>query len=87
MEKIYLHAKDLSESKYECLIKKRENHFFHHALHFNDPNAFIECSNTMDDVYGNTDNCNPSKKRNILIVFDDLIADIMTNKKIQAIIK
>ena len=77
IDKIYLHAKDLSESKYECLIKKREN----------DPNAFIECSNTMDDVYGNTDNYNPSKKRNILIVFDDLIADIMTNKKIQAIIK
>ena len=84
IEKIYLHAKDLSESKYECLIKKSENPGI---KHFNDPNAFIECSNTMDDVYGNTDNYNPSKKRNILIVFDDLIADIMTNKKIQAIIK
>ena len=55
--------------------------------HVNNPNAFIECSNTMDDVYENIDDCNPSRKRKILIVFDDMIADIMTNKKFQAIIK
>ena len=41
----------------------------------------------MDDVYENIDDYNPSRKRNILIVFDDMIADIMTNKKFQAIIK
>ena len=55
--------------------------------HLNDPNAFIECSNTMDDVYENINDYNPSRKRKILIVFDDMIADIMTNKKFQAIIK
>ena len=49
-DKIYLYAKDLSELKYEFLIKKRENAG---TKHLNDPNAFIECSNTMDDVYGN----------------------------------
>ena len=55
--------------------------------HFGDPNAFIQCSNTMDDVYENIHDYNPSRKRNILIVFDDMIADIMSNKKVQTIIK
>ena len=53
----------------------------------NDPNAFIECSNRMDDVYENIHDYNSNRKRKILIVFDDMIADIMTNKKFQAIIK
>ena len=73
-----MYAKDLSEPKYEFLIKKREDAGI---KHFNDTEAFIECSNTMDDVYENIDNYNPSRKRKILIVFDDMIADIMTNKK------
>ena len=41
----------------------------------------------MNDVYENIDNCNPNKKRNILVSFDDMIADIMNNQKFQAIIK
>ena len=53
----------------------------------NDPSAFIEYSDTMDDVYNNIDDYNPKRKRNILIVFDDMIAYIMTNKRFQAIIK
>ena len=53
----------------------------------NDSSAFIECSNTMDDVYENIDDYNPNIKRKILIVFDDIIADIMTNKRFQAVIK
>ena len=48
---------------------------------------FIEYSNTMDDVYNNIDYYNLKRKRKVLIVFDDMIADIMTNKKFQAIIK
>ena len=79
-----MHGKDLSESKYEFLIKKRKDV---ETNHFNDPNAFIECSNTMDDVYENINDYNPIRKRKKLIVFDDMIADIMTNKKFQAIIK
>ena len=82
-DKIYLYAKDLSEPKYEFLIKKRENAG---TKHLNDPNAFIECSNTMDDVYGNIIDHNPNRKRKISIVSDDMIAD-MSNKKFQAIIK
>ena len=41
----------------------------------------------MNDVYENIDNYNPNRKRKVLIVFDDTIADIMTNKKFQSIIK
>ena len=62
----------------KILIKKRNDVG---TNHFNDPNAFIECSNTMDDVYENVDDYNPSRKRKTFIVFDDMIADIMSNKK------
>ena len=55
--------------------------------HLNYLNAFIECSNTMEDVYQNTDDYNPSRKIKILIVFDDMIAEIMSNKEFQAVIK
>ena len=41
----------------------------------------------MDDVYENIHDYNPNRRRKILIVFDDMIADIMTNKRFQAIIK
>ena len=55
--------------------------------HLNDPNAFIEGSNTMDDVYENICDYMPSRKRKILIAFDGMIADTMVNKKFKAIIK
>ena len=83
-DKIYLYAKDLSESKYEHLIKNGENVAI---KHLNYSKAFIDCSNTIDDVYENIDDYNPNRKRKILIVFDDMIADIMTNKRFQSIIK
>ena len=84
IDKIYLYARDLSEPKYEYLIKKREDAGI---KHLNNPNAFIECSNTMDDVYENIDDYNLGRRRNIFIVFDDMIADIMINKRFQSIIK
>ena len=65
IDKICLYAKDLSEPKYEFLIKKLEDAG---TKHLNDPNAFIECSNTMDDVYENIDDYNPNKKRKLLTV-------------------
>ena len=82
IEKIFLYAKDLSEPKYEFLIKKCKK-----IKHLNEPNTFIECSNTMNAVYENIDDCNPSRKRKNLVVFDDMIAGIMTNNKFQTIIK
>ena len=84
VDKIYLYAKDLDEPKYQFLIKKRENTGI---KKLNDPSAFIEYSNTMDDVYNNIYDYNPKRKKNFLIVFDDMIADIMTNERFQSIIK
>ena len=79
-----MYAKDLGQPKYEHLIKSRENAGI---KHLNDSKAFIEYSNTMNDVYENIDLYNPNRRRKVLIVFDDMIADIMTNKKFQSIIK
>ena len=84
IDKIYLYAKDLSEPQYQLLIEKRENAG---VKNYNGPTVFIEYSNSMDDAYNNTDNCNPKRKRKILILFNDMIVDIMTNKKFQAVIK
>ena len=67
-DKIYLYAKYLSEPKYEFLIKNRENAGL---KYLNDSNAFIECSNTMANVYENIDYYNLSRKRQVLIIFDD----------------
>ena len=84
IDKIYLYARDLSTPQYQFLIKKREEAGI---KHYDDPNAFIKYSNTVDDVYENINDYNPIRKRKKLIVFDDMIADIMTNKRFQAIIK
>ena len=84
VDKIYLYAKDLSEPKYEFLINNRKNAGI---KHFNDSTAFIEYSNDMDDVLTNIDDYNKKRKRKVLIVFDDMIADIMSSKKFKAIIK
>ena len=60
IDKIYLYAKDLSGSKCEFLIKNRENAGIKHV---NKLKAFVQCSNKMDDVYRNTDDYNPSRRR------------------------
>ena len=79
-----MYARDLREPKYEYLIKKREDAGINHV---NNPNAYIECSNTVDVVYKNINDYNPIRKRKKLIVFDYMIEAIMGNKKFQAIIK
>ena len=84
IDKIYLYARDLSEPKYEFLVKKCEDVGIKHV---NNSNAFTECSNTMENVYENTDDYNPIRKRKKLIVFDDMIADIMKNRRFPAVIK
>ena len=79
IDKIYLYAKDPYEAKYQYLINKREKVGLDH---FNDPKAFIEYSNNMLGVYKNIEDYNPDKKRKVLIVFDDMIADMINNKKL-----
>ena len=83
IDKIYLYAKDLYKTKYQFLINKRESTGL---KHFNDPKAFIEYSNDMHDVYKNIDEYNPDKENKILIVFDDMIADMINNKKLNSIV-
>ena len=70
IDKIYLYAKDLSDPKCQFLIKTREDAGI---KHLGDSSAFIEYSNTRDDVYNNIDDYNPKRKRKILIVFDEMI--------------
>ena len=60
------------------LINKRESTGLGYL---NDSKAFIEYSNDMDDIYKNIEEYNPNKKQKILIVFDDIIADVLRNKK------
>ena len=70
IDKIYLYAKDLSKPKYQFLIEKGKNAGI---KNYNDPTAFIEYSNTIDDFFSNIDDYKPKRKRKILIVFDDMI--------------
>ena len=84
IDNIDLYARDLSEPKYECLIKKCKDVGIKEV---NNPNAFIEYSNTMNHVYDNIDDYNSNRKRKNLIVFDDMTADFTTSKTFQAIIK
>ena len=72
-----MYARALSEPQYEYLIKKREDAGI---KHLNNPNTFIECSNTIDDVYENINDYNPIRKRKKSIALDHMIADIMGNK-------
>ena len=83
IDKIYLYAKDPYESKYQYLINKREGVGINH---FNDPKAFIEYSNDMHDVYKNINQYNPDKENKILIIFDDMIVDMIHNKKLNSIV-
>ena len=79
IDKIYLYAKDLYEAKYQLLINKRESTGL---KHFSDFKAFIEYSNNVDDIFKNIEEGNPNKKCKILIIFDDMIADMLTNKNL-----
>ena len=70
IDKNYLKAKDPFEAKYQFLINKREGSWL---KYFNDSKAFIEYSNDMNDFYENIEEYNPTKKRKILILFDDMM--------------
>ena len=76
-------AKDPYEAKYQYLINKREGVGINH---FKDPKAFIEYSNDTHNVYKNIDDHNPDKENKVLIVFDDMIADMIRNTKLNSIV-
>ena len=83
IDKTYLYAKDPYETKYQYLVNKREKVGLNH---FNDPKAFMEFSNDMQDVYKNIEDYNPIKKLKILLAFDDMIADMINNIKLNPIV-
>ena len=80
IDKIQIYVKDPSESKYQLLIKGKEKVGIEN---FKYPKSFIDYSQTIDDVYEDLEDYNPTKKRRVLIVFDDMIADMKSNKKVQ----
>ena len=83
IDKIYLYAKDPFEAKYQYLIKilGKVGIDYH-----NDPRAYIEYSNDMCDVYKNINYYKPDNEIKILIIFDDMIADMIHNKKLDSIV-
>ena len=84
IDKIYLRAKDIHKPKYEYLINKREQVGI---KNLNDPRAFIEYSDDMNDVLNDINNYNKNRDKKVLIAFDDMIADIEYNKNFKQIIK
>ena len=82
IDKIYFYVKDPYEYKYQYLISICEKVGL---KRFNDPKAFIEYSNDMCNVYRNINYYNPDKENKILIVSDDMIADMIQNKKLNSI--
>ena len=84
IDKIYLYAKDADEKKYQYLINKREQAGI---KNLNDPHACIEYSNDMNDVLEDINSYNKTRDKKVLILFDDMIADIMRSEKFKAIVK
>ena len=83
IDKIYQYAKDPYEATYKYLINKRKRVGLDH---FNYPKAFMEYSNDMQDVYKKTEDNNPDKKGKVLIVFDDMIADMVSIKRLGSVV-
>ena len=83
IDKTYTYAKDPSEANYQFFINKRKSKGW---KTFNDSKVFIKYSNNMDDVYKNVEEYNPNKKEKSLTVFDNMIADILSNRKLNKIV-
>ena len=82
IEKVSLYTTDTYEAKYQLLINKRESTGL---KHLNGSKVSIEYSNYMDDIYKNIEEHNPNKKRKILTVLNDMIVDMLSNKKLNPI--
>ena len=83
IDKIYLYVKDPFESKYQLLINRREKI---RTKKLKNSKAFIDYLQTIDVVYENLEDYNPPKKRKVLILFNDMIADMEANKKLSAVV-
>ena len=83
IDKIYLYAKDLYEAKYQYLISICEKVGIDH---FDDLKAYTKHSNDMRDVHIHIDEYNPDPENKTLIGFDDMIADMINNRKLDSIV-
>ena len=84
--KIYLYVKDPLEWKYQLLSKEREKVGI---KNLKNPKAYIDYTQITDDVYENLEDLedyNPTKKRRVLVAFDDMTADMKSNKKLSPIV-
>ena len=79
IDKIYFYAKNSYKPKYQLLIDKRESTRLNY---FTDSKAFIKYSNDMEDIHKNIEEYNSNRKRKILIVFDNVIADRLGKKNL-----
>ena len=79
IDKSCLYVKNPFQSKYQLLINGREKV---RIETLKNTKAFIDYSQTVDDVHENLEDYNPTKKRRQLIVFRDMIANIESNKKL-----
>ena len=78
IDKIYLYVKDPFESTYQLFINGRDKVGIENLKN---PKAFIDYSQPINDIYENLEEYNPTKKQKLLIVFDDMIVDMESNKK------
>ena len=78
VDKIHLYCQDLDDPKYQLLTNKKEQAGI---KNLNDPNALVEYSNTMDDVFPDIEDYNKKRKRKVLLVFDDMTSHVMSDKK------
>ena len=83
MKKKYQYLISIFNYKYQYLINKREKVGLDH---FKDPKAFMKYSNDVEDVYKNIENYNPGNKQKILIVFNDMIAVMINDKKLNPVV-
>ena len=78
-----MYGKCLYESKHQLLISKQQEV---NLEHFNDPKTSIKYSNDMKDDYKSIEECNIEKKRKVLIMFDDLIVDMIRDKNFHPVV-
>ena len=84
IDKIYSYTKDLEEPKYQLLINKREKAGINFS---NDPNGFIEYSNSIDDILPSIEDYNKKRRRKVVIIFDDMISHVISDKRAQQVLK
>ena len=80
IDRICFYAKDLHKAKYHLLMNKRKSTGL---KHLNDSKAFIECSSNMDDIHKNIVEHNSNKKSKILLVVDEMVANMFSNKRLK----